>query len=99
MDTITPDAVVSIVPLHKGNDGSGNASGTNTVASTEKGGVEPSTTKGRKLLTCNEIQKLDIVRQIGKGVKNIVFEVKLPGSPRQRRSIAWPRVKVGVAEG
>ena len=32
------------------------------------------------LLTCEEIQNLEIIRQIGKGMSKTVFEVKLPGS-------------------
>jgi len=34
--------------------------------------------KKSKLLTCEEIQNLEIVRQIGKGNRKTVFEVKLP---------------------
>ena len=34
----------------------------------------------KQLLTCDEIQKLEIVRQISRGMSKTVFEIKLPGS-------------------
>jgi len=73
-DAVEPVELVS----SESNVSSGTANGIDDFSVSKKDVVvEPI---AKQLLTCDEIQKLEIVRQISRGMSKTVFEIKLPGS-------------------
>ena len=72
---ITRDAVKSTMPLN-GSSGNNNNSGIVPIISAFKKDIIVQ----QNFLDCDDIKKLEIVRQISSGINKVVFEVKLPGS-------------------